>query len=421
MRLKGTGIHTGAAVELQFQPAPEGTGIVFVRTDLSGRPRIPAMVACIQDTAPLHRRTTIGQDQVSVQTIEHLMAALWGLGIDNLVIELNGPEVPGMDGSAVAFVDTLQRAGLAAQSAPRRVLDIREPVYVEHNGAAITALPYDGFRISYTLSYDHPLLHSQFVTFNATNRFAEEIAPARTFCMEQEAEALRRQGLGRGATYENTLVWGPKGVIQNRLRFEDECARHKVLDLLGDLYLLGAPLRGHILAVKSGHGLNMGFVRALAKRFALPSTTPAGSTTPVMDVEAIQKILPHRYPFLLVDRLIELGGQRAVGIKNVTVNEAFFQGHFPNRPVMPGVLLVEAMAQVAGIIALRAPDQQGRYAYLMGVDKAKFRRPVVPGDQLVITAEVLRCRASFGQVRGTVTVEDKMVAEAEITFAFVDG
>jgi len=339
--------------------------------------------------------------------------------------------VPGMDGSAAPFMEALQRCGTTAQPVPRRVAEIREPVSVEHEGSAITALPYDGLRISYTLDYNHPALRPQFITFNASQRFAEEIAPARTFCLEQEAEALRKQGLGRGATYENTLVIGPAGVIQNRLRFEDECARHKVLDLLGDLYLLGTPVRAHILAVKSGHGLNMRLLQELAKRVAHDTGTAATSSPApapadpqggtVLDIEAIQRILPHRYPFLLVDRIIALDSQRAVGIKNVTINEPFFQGHFPQRPVMPGVLLIEAMAQVAGIITLHAPEHRGRYVYLTGVEKTKFRRPVVPGDQLVITAEILRMRANYGQVGGTITVEGKTVAEAELTFAFVDG
>ena len=429
-RVRGVGIHTGAAVELVFQPAPAGTGIVFVRTDLAGRPRIHATVANLVNTTPLHRRTTIGAGSVTVQTIEHLMAALWWLGIDNLFVELSGPEVPGMDGSAAPFVEALQRCGVTAQTAPRRAAEIREPLWVEREGSAIAALPYDGFRVSYTLNYDHPALRSQFVTFNATSRFDQEIAPARTFCLEQEAEALRKQGLGRGATYENTLVIGPQGVIQNRLRFEDECARHKVLDLLGDLYLLGTPLRAHVLAVKSGHGLNMRFLQELARRIsreagaATSRPAPAPATAPtesVLDIESIQRILPHRHPFLLVDRITALDTQRAVGIKNVTINEPFFQGHFPQRPVMPGVLLIEAMAQVAGIITLHTPGHQGRYVYLTGVEKAKFRRPVVPGDQLMITAQLLRTRANFGQVGGTITVEGKTVAEAELTFAFVDG
>ena len=292
----------------------------------------------------------------------------------------------------------------------------------------LAVFPDRGLSVSYTLSYQHPALKAQFAQFSANGSpsFQQGIAPARTFCLYEEAEMLRAKGLGKGATYDNTLVIGPNGVMQNTLRFDDECVRHKILDLLGDLYLLGGHLRGRVIAIRSGHHLNARLLHKLDQAMeqwrlgALQSGTSEVMVGPTLDITQIQKILPHRYPFLLVDRIVELTGTKAIGIKCVTINDYFFQGHFPNKPIMPGVLIVEAMAQVGGIVLLNKPEHKGKLAYFMSVDKVKFRRPVVPGDQLVIDVELGKLRSRTGQMTGTVTVDGKPVCEGELMFALAD-
>lgn len=424
----GIGVHSGKKVNIRFRPAKADEGIVFERVDLPNRPRIPARISNVIDLARRPRRTSVGLDDAEVHTIEHLMASLLGLNIDNVIIEIDGDEVPCFDGSARTFVELLKKAGSTQQDAQRRYFQIREPVFLQEDDTAIMMLPSDDFKISYILSYDHPLLKAQYVHFTLSQEsFEKELAGARTFCLENEVEKLRSQGLGKGADYQNTLVLGKDGVIKNSLRFEDEFVRHKVLDLIGDIYLLGLPLKGHIIGLKSGHPSNIRLLQKIRRQEEKVRDAGVGApTAPIhatqLDINDIQKILPHRYPFLLVDKVIELEeGKRAVGIKNVTINDNFFTGHFPGRPVMPGVMVVEAMAQVAGILMLSRPESQGKIAYFMSMDRVKFRSPVVPGDQLRMEVEATKLKTRTGQVHAKAVVANKIACEADLTFTLMEG
>jgi len=428
IKLSGIGLHTGTRVNMRFKPAPTNTGINFIRTDIKDSPMIKASIPHVlaQDISP--RRTSVGNGSVEVHTIEHLLAALWALGIDNIIIEIDCPELPGLDGSAMSFIDTLKRGGIENQGVQKRIYHVRSPIWIEQDGAMIMILPDAQFRVSYTLNYDHPLLKAQYLSFNFDeNTFEKEIASSRTFCLEGEVEDLREKGLGKGANYENTIVVGETGIIENDLRFEDEFARHKILDLLGDLYLLGYSIKGHIIAMRSGHPLNIKLVDkiyAQREKFQLGGLKAVYVETgkQVLDSGDIQKILPHRYPFLLIDKIIELEqDKRAVGIKNVTMNEHFFTGHFPGRPVMPGVLIIEAMAQVAGVLLLNKKENVGKIAYFMSLDRARFRKTVVPGDQLRLEVEVIKLKSKTGQVHTKALVDGQVVSEADLMFALVDA
>ena len=428
-RVEGVGLHTGSSVRVEFKPAPPDSGITFVRTDLAGSPPILASVATILDAKSRPRRTSVGNGQVEVHTIEHLMASCFGMNIDNLLVEVSGEEIPGMDGSAYPFLEVFKQAGLQKQAAPRRVIPIREPVWIEEDSAALAVFPDEAFRVSYTLSYPVPSLAAQFFSARVTPElFEKEVAPSRTFCLAQEVEGLRRIGLGKGANYENTVVIEGNGcVVNNRLRYTDEFVRHKVLDLIGDLYLLGRPIQGHVLAIRSGHALNLKLLHRL--RHTLERGREGGikaqyvePEATALDIHAIERILPHRYPFLLVDRVTELvPDRRAVGIKNVTINEPFFSGHFPKRPVTPGVMIIEALAQLSGILLLNKVENLGKYAYFVAMDKVKFRRTVLPGDTLILEAEVLKLRAKTGFMRTRALVEGKVAAEADLMFALLEG
>jgi len=430
IRFSGVGLHNGNATHVVIKPALPNSGISFVRTDLSERPNLNAGTSKIVDLHFSPRRTSIAVGDVEVQTLEHIMAALYGMGVDNAIIELNTDEIPGLDGSAIPFLDILKKAEIVEQDAARKYFSVREPLWCSDGEAFILILPSSKFEISYTLDYDHPLLKSQYVKITLdgdSSSFEKEIAPARTFCLEREVASLRKMGLGKGADYDNTLVVGNRRVIRNRTRFQDEFARHKILDLIGDLYLLGCPIRGHVIAIKSGHSLNVKLLSKLRQQRA--KVVDTGIKAPdvqiglgELDISMIQKILPHRYPFLMVDRIIELErDKRAVGIKNVSINENFFAGHFPGRPIMPGVLIIEAMAQTAGVLLLSKEENLGKLAYFLGINNVKFRKPVIPGDQLVLEIEVIKLKKKTGQARGIGKVRDKVVCEADLTFSLVDG
>lgn len=426
--LKGAGIHTANPVEVIFKPADVDSGVNFIRTDLADKPLIRASVEYLLPQASSLRRTSIGREGTEIHTVEHLLAALAGLGIDNIRVEINNNELPALDGSSCGFVEALIKAGIKEQEKARPYYSIKEPIFVEEDGSSIVAVPCAEFRISYTVSYEHAILKVQFLELTLNPEvFKSQLCRARTFCLEEESAELRQQGLGRGATYDNTIVLSKRGVIKNKLRFEDEFIRHKMLDLLGDLYVLGQPLKGHIIAVKSGHALNLKLLKKIEeqrKRYALGGVgvdyQPQGESE--LDREMIMKILPHRPPFLFIDKILSLEvGKRAVGLKYLSMDDYFFKGHFPGRPVMPGVLIVEAMAQVGGVMMLAPQENRGKLAYFLAADNIKFRKTVVPGDELILEVQAGRIKSKTGQVHGRALVGEKVVAEADLMFALVEA
>jgi UDP-3-O-[3-hydroxymyristoyl] N-acetylglucosamine deacetylase/3-hydroxyacyl-[acyl-carrier-protein] dehydratase len=425
--LKGIGIHTANKVNLTFKPAEVDNGVNFIRTDLASRPKIKASVEHLLPQSSSMRRTSIAQDAVEIHTLEHLMAALAGVGIDNINIEIDNNELPGLDGSSLEFFEVLNKAGIKEQEKIRQDYSIKEPIFAEEDGASIVVVPARELKISYMVSYDHPLLKAQFMEINLNaSVFKNELVCARTFCLEDEAEELRQQGLGLGANYENTIVLGKNGVIKNKLRYEDEFIRHKILDLLGDLYILGVPIKGHVIALRSGHSLNLKLVKKIEQqrqRYALGGVGidyhPREGEE--LNTEEIMKILPHRPPFLFVDKIIRLEiGRRAVGIKNLSMDDYFFKGHFPGKPVMPGVLIIESMAQVGGVMMLAPEENRGKLAFFLAANNIKFRKTVVPGDQLVLEVTAGKIKSKTGQVHGQALVDGKVVAEADLLFALVE-
>lgn len=420
--LTGRGLFTGEPTTLTFKPAPVGHGIVFVRTDLARPVRIPALV---QHITKRNRRSALRNGADSIETIEHCMAALHGLGLDNVEVEVSGGEVPGMDGSGLPFVEALQKAGIVEQPAEKQVLRISAPVEVrDASGASLIASPPTGdeFHIFYDLDYGSVQpIGQQLLSYQLNGEFAQRIAPARTFVTRMEAEMLRSRGLGTHLQPGDVLVLDTNGPIGTEYRFSDECVRHKVLDLIGDLYLLGCTIQGKIVAYKSGHSLNHALVRKLTRMLQAQRRAHLALQEPIMDVRRIIRLMPHRYPMLLVDRVIEMDGdRRAMGLKNVTMNEPFFEGHYPGTPVMPGVLIVEAMAQLSGLLVSRKLEHTGKLPMLLSLDKVKLRRPVVPGDQLILEAENIRVKARTGHVKCRAFVGDQVAAEAIIKFVMVD-
>lgn len=421
--LSGLGLFTGAPVTVRFKPAPVGSGVTFVRVDQPTGVRIAAHVENLSKRA---RRTSLRNGTLMIETVEHCLAAIRGLAIDNIDVELDNSELPGVDGSSQPFAEALLEAGVEEQDAERRVLEVREMVRVTEDDAELVAWPGDPRRLEliYELDYGpQTAIGRQLYQVSLdTDTFLREVAPARTFVTEGEAQALRSAGQGVHLGYSDILVIGNDGPIQNEYRFPDECVRHKVLDLIGDLMLTGRPVCGRVYARKSGHSLNHELVRRLLEQEQRTAFEQRLGGAAVLDIRAVARILPHRFPMLLIDRVIEIDGdRRAVAVKNVTVNEPFFQGHYPRQPIMPGVLLIEAMAQLGGILLSQKLEHTGKIAVLLSLDKVKFRRPVTPGDQVRIEAVSQRVRSRAGEVRCKATVAGEPAAEADIRFMLVDA
>ena len=422
VEFSGVGLHTGRETHVRILPSGPNQGVVFVRSDLPDAPHIPATLDYLGLGA---RRTTLKNGEAEVNTVEHLFAAFLGLGIDNAEVHLDGPELPGLDGSALPFVEMIKKAGTVEQRADRPLFVIDRPLHVAEENATIAALPdaTGKLRLQYTLDLTDPGFGAQFVDVSVDEEtFSREIAPARTFVMKAEVDALREKGLGQGANTSNTLVIDNGTVIDNQLRFKDEFARHKILDLAGDLFLAGMDIQGKIVATRSGHSANRALVSAIVQEIQAREVQGQIGRESGMDIREILNLLPHRYPFLLIDRVIELEGyRRAVGVKNVTINEPFFQGHWPGQPIMPGVLILEAMAQLAGVLLLRRLENTGKLAVLWSIDRVKLRRSVIPGDQLRIEIEATKVRDTIGQVQARAKVGDKLAAEAVLTFTLIDA
>ncbi|MGB0775165.1 MAG: bifunctional UDP-3-O-[3-hydroxymyristoyl] N-acetylglucosamine deacetylase/3-hydroxyacyl-ACP dehydratase [Akkermansiaceae bacterium] len=423
--LEGTSLHTGEKVTLTLKPAPAGHGFKFRRVDLDDQPFIDADVAKVQT---VERATTLAEGSVKVHTVEHILSALCGMGVDNAIIEMDANEPPIGDGSSQPYVELIKQAGIEAQDKPRKVYEVREPIHLEtKNGSLITIVPDKKFRVSCTNIGPNGRF-TQFFSGEVTPELYEkEIAPARTFVYYEDVKPLLDKGLIKGGSLENAVVVrGEEVMSKEPMRFDNEFARHKALDVIGDLMLSGKRIMGHVICVRPGHGPNTEMAATLKTEYMRmrtmvpPVNIPDGEA--VLDVNEVMKILPHRYPFLMVDRVVDFeGDNKCTGVKNVTINEPFFQGHFPGHPVMPGVLQVEAMAQVASILMLRKPENQGKIGYFMSVDKVKWRRPVLPGDTLFIEAEILKMRRSIGSAVCRCIVNGEVASSGELKFALIDS
>ncbi len=449
----GVGLHTGNKTRITFKPAPANTGIIFKRMDIDDCPEIPADVDHVVD---ISRGTTIGIGNVKLHTVEHVLAAISGLELDNIICEVEGNEPPVGDGSSLPFVEVLLKAGFVEQDSPRDYLIIDKTIAYSDpsKGIDIVVFPSDEFRITFMVDYKNPALGTQYTSmYSLHEEFATEFAAARTFCFLHEVVALRKAGLIKGGALDNAVVIMDEDLPQEKiqelrslfdidneikisnngilngkqLRYPNEPVRHKALDLIGDLALLGVPLKAHIMAARSGHGANAELVKLIRKEYKKKLIKSKyqvreGGKNVFLDSEAIAQILPHRYPFLLVDRILDLVPQEyVVGIKNVSMNEPFFQGHFPGKPIMPGVLIVEAMAQVGGIMLLNTEsDPSKKLVLFTGIDNVRFRKTVTPGDTLRYEVEMGAFRRSICKIIGRAYVENELVCEAELMAAITD-
>ena len=403
--LDGIGLHLGAACQLTFRPGASGSGVIFRRIDLPGAPTLSARS---HRAVLTERHTQLGEDPISVHTVEHVMAAVAGYAIDDLEIDLNAAEPPIMDGSGAPFAEALVSAGIVEQAGEVKYLTIRTPLSFTDGESRYEVTPSPDLEIDVTIDFPHPVVGRQRGCYRITpETFARELGPARTFGFLHEVESLRAKGLIQGASLDNAIVLDENGVIGAALRWPDEFVRHKALDCLGDLALAGARVRARVTAFKPSHRGTVRLVRAMEEAIA--------KETKVLEIDEIMKVLAHRYPFLLVDRILELTEKRVVGLKNVTINEPFFQGHFPGHPIMPGVLIIEAMAQVGGMLLMGSvPNPENKVVYFTSLNNVKWRRPVKPGDQLRFELELLQVRGMMCKMSGVAKVDGQIVAEAEM-------
>lgn len=442
--LFGKGLHTGLSLTVTFNPAEENTGLKIQRIDIDGQPVIDAIAENVIDT---QRGTVLGNDKFRVSTIEHGMAALYALGVDNCLIQVNGPEFPILDGSATMYVDKIKEVGTVEQNAPKDFYVIKHKIEVkdDETGSCITILPDEEFSITAMCSFESKFINSQFATWDKIDDFETEIAPARTFVFVRDVVPLLKANLIKGGDLDNAIVIYEKQITQEQLDaladflniprmdatklgyiqhkpivWENECTRHKLLDIIGDMALIGRPIKGRIIATRPGHTINNKFARQLRKEIRkheiqAPKYDP--NEEAVMDNIRIRELLPHRYPMQLVDKVIELGANSIVGVKNITANEPFFQGHFPQEPVMPGVLQIEAMAQCGGLLVLNTLEEPEKWStYFMKINDVKFRRKVVPGDTLIFKVELLApVRHGISSMKGYVFVGDTVASEATFT------
>jgi UDP-3-O-[3-hydroxymyristoyl] N-acetylglucosamine deacetylase/3-hydroxyacyl-[acyl-carrier-protein] dehydratase len=421
--VEGIGLHLGQHCTLTFKPAGAGDGIKLLRTDIEGAASIAATVDQVSET---ERRTQLGSGANTVHTVEHVLAAVAAIGIDDVLIEMSGPEPPILDGSADPFYKALSSAGLAALGGEPEILTISEPVRIIDGESVYEAFPSDHLELDVTIEFAHPVIGRQ-STRICVNResFESELSAARTFGFVREVEWLRSRGLIKGASVENAIVLDDSGLVNGPLRWSDEFVRHKAMDCIGDLALAGARVKARVVALKPSHRGTVTLVRELMRAGTIRASNGAvrvnvkerdeGRKT-VYGIEEIMRVLPHRYPFLLVDRILEIeAGKRVVGIKNCTINEPFFQGHFPGHPIMPGVLIVEAMAQVGGMLLLGPmEDPESKVVYFMSLDNVRFRKPVKPGDQIIFEVEIIQIRGKIAKTRGVARVDGEVVAEAEM-------
>ena len=410
--IAGVGLHTGAATRIRCLPAPAGTGIRFRRTDLEGQPEFPARVDEVDAT---ERRTAVGHGAHTVHTVEHLLASVAALELDDLVIEVDGPEAPIMDGSFLPFLAALENAGVAEQPGDPVVYTVAAPFTLTVGEATYVVAPAKALRVTATIEWSHPLIGRQVGSYDVTAAaFRKELAGARTFGFLHELDALRARGLLKGGSPESAVVLSDSEVVNGALRWSDEFVRHKAGDIVGDLVLTGGRVKAHVVATRPSHEGNVALAKMIAR-----TASKAGQ---VLDIGRILEVIPHRYPFLLVDRILEIEPKkRVVGIKNVTINEPFFQGHFPGHPIMPGVLIVESMAQAGGMLLMGELDAPAdKVVYFMSLDNIKFRRPVIPGDQIRQEVEMVQLRGRVCRLKGMAYVDGNVVCEAEMMAMVVD-
>jgi UDP-3-O-[3-hydroxymyristoyl] N-acetylglucosamine deacetylase/3-hydroxyacyl-[acyl-carrier-protein] dehydratase len=428
--IKGKSLHTGEEVNLTLKPALENTGVIFRRIDLLGKPELKPLIDLVDD---LVRSTTIADGHAKVHTIEHVLSALSGCGVDNVVIEMDASEPPILDGSAKHFVNLIQQAEPVEQDAEREYFVLEEPISVTRGSSSIIALPHDGFRITCT-SADDRGIHTQHLSLDLDpEAYVAQVAPARTFTIYEDIEELLKLGKIKGGSLDSAIVIkGDKIVSKEPLRFKDEFVRHKILDIVGDITLVGMPIKAHIVGVRPGHALNAELSKVLRKKLlekksgatVSKKVLPVESHEKTIDVRGVLNLLPHRYPFVMIDRVVEIvSDDELVALKNVTINEPFFQGHYPGRPVMPGVLQVEAMAQAAGVLLLRKlPADENKIAFFMSVDKVKFRQAVEPGDSIEIRVKLVKIRGNkIATATGECKVGGKLVSSAQLMFMLADA